>query len=154
MPYVDQGEPKPPPTLPPILPIAAAVVAAAASAWLWGVFWSGMNNGWLPPLVTGVAVGVAMRFAGAGRLPKAGLIAVAAALLGSVAGYSYRHMFVMKWTNTQTGQPLMPDFNNAMRYLFNDMQSFLLIAVGAYIAFAIVSSIPYPTKDASPTAQP
>lgn len=153
MPYVDQGEPKPA-TVPPILPIAALILAIGLCVWLWGVFWSGMNNGWLPPLITGAIIGAALRFTGGQRLPRPGLIAILATLLAGAAGYSYRHMYVMKWTNTQTGEPLYPDFNNAMSYLFNDMQSFLLIAVSAYIAYVIVSTIPYTVPQADPTRQP
>lgn len=135
MPYVDQGELKPPTSLSPVLPIVAVLVAMGLGV---GTFWltyTKLNgNQWLAPLVAGPLIGVALRFVGKRPLPKAGLVAVLAALVTCLAGYVLRHILWIKWVDST----FQPTVGHAFEWLFsNDLMSFLLIGMSAYLAFAI-----------------
>jgi len=152
MPYVDKGEPKPPPSLPPILPIAAIIVAMAVAVVLFPLIYTSLNrNQWLAPLLAGPLVGVAIRFTSKGRLPKAGTIAIIATLAACLVGYVVRHVGYIKWVDPT----FKPTVGHAFEWLFSsDLMSILLIAMSAYLAFSIAAAIPYASQgptDSAPT---
>lgn len=140
MPYIDQGEPKQT-QLPPIVPIGVTLIAMAAAVALFPLFYNKLNgNQWLAPLVTGPLIGLAIRFTSKRPLPKAGLIAISAALLACLVGYVVRHVAYIKWVDPN----FKPTVGHAFEWLFSaDLMSILLIAMSAYIAFSIAATIPY-----------
>ncbi|MFN3166470.1 MAG: hypothetical protein ACE37H_05335 [Phycisphaeraceae bacterium] len=141
MPYVDQGEPKPPPSLPPILPIAVTAVAMAVAIGLFPMIYTNLNgNQWLAPLLAGPLVGVAIRLTSKGRLPRAGTVAIIATLVACLVGYVVRHVGYIKWVDPT----FKPSVGHAFEWLFsNDLMSILLIAMSAYLAFSVAAAIPY-----------
>ena len=143
MPYVDQGESKPPAPLPPILPIVAMLAAMCVGVVLFAVFYNQLKgNQWLAPIVTGPLIGAAMRFTSKRPLPKAGAIAIIATLAACLTGYVVRHVAYIKWVDPT----FKPTVGHAFEYLFSaDLMSILLIAMSAYLAFTIGAVMPYRT---------
>lgn len=139
MPYVDQGEPKPPPPMPPVIPYFATLLAMAAGVGLyWATFTYLSGNQWLAPLVTGPLIGVTIRITARPYIPRQGVTAILAALVACLVGYVYRHVALITWIDG-TGQPMdpQPGVGNAFQWLFsNDLMSFLLIAMSCYLAYA------------------
>lgn len=154
MPYVDQGEPKPPTPLPPIVPYAALLVAMAAG---FGSFWLLFNaqlSQIIPPLLVGPIIGLALRLTAKHPLPKQGLTAILATLVTCLAGYVFRHVALITWLDN-LGNPLnpQPGVGNAFHWLFSaDIVSLLCIAMSGYLAFAIGAAIP--TSYTPPPQQP
>lgn len=150
MPYVDQGEPNAPTSLPPILPVVAVVVAMGVGVFSFGAFYNQLNgNQWLAPLITGPLIGAALRFTSKRPLPKAGAIAILAALTACIVGYVVRHVAYIKWVDPT----FKPSVGHAFEWLFSaDLMSIMLIAFSAYLAFAIGSVIPHPTPQSSDPA--
>ena len=141
MPYIDDaetGRTKFPASA--LLPYLAAVLGAGMGAYLWGLLFSALDNVWMAPLLTGVLTGGLARVVGKSHLPKLGWCVVVLALGGCVAGYAYRHIYVIPWFNSTTGAKITPDFANAMRYLANDLVAVLLSAMGAYLAYLIATA--------------
>ena len=140
MPYVDDGPPKTPSKLPPILPIVSILIAMAVGVALFPLLYNFLNfNQWLAPLVAGLAVGLAMRLTNKGALPRPGTIAIVATLAACLVGYVVRHVAFIKWLDPT----FTPTIGHAFEYLFSaDMMSVLLIAMSAYIAFAIGAAMP------------
>ena len=140
MPYVDDGQPKEPTSLPPIVPLALVAVAMAVSVFLYKVFYDQLSaNLWLAPLITGPLIGLALRLTVKQPIPKQGLIAVLSTLIACLIGYVFRHVVVITWVD-QFNVPLnpQPGVGNAFEWLFSrDLISILLMAMSAYLAFAI-----------------
>jgi len=135
MPYVDEGPPREPTKLPPIVPYLAILVAMAVGVVLFWLFYSKMNlNQWLAPILVGPLVGGAMRLSSKRPLPHAGKTAIAAALVACLVGYVVRHIAWIIWLDPT----FQPTIGHAFEWLFSaDMQSCLLIAMSAYLAFLI-----------------
>ena len=145
MPYIDDaetGRTKFPASA--LLPYLAAVLGAGIGAYLWGLLFSALNNVWMAPLLTGVLTGGLAgglaRVVGKPGLPKIGWCVVFVTLDGCLAGYIYRHIYVIPWSNSTTGAKITPDFANAMQYLANDLVAVLLSAMGAYLAYLIATA--------------
>jgi len=156
MPYVDQGQPKEKKHLPPIVPFALVFVAMAISVFLYKVFYDQLNaNLWLAPLVTGPLIGLALRLTVKKPLPKQGMIAIFSTLAACMVGYVFRHVVVITWVD-QFNIPLnpQPGIGNAFEWLFSrDLMSILLMAMSAYLAFAI-GGVVYAAPSPPPSEQP
>ena len=135
MPYVDEGPPKDPMKLPPVVPYLAIALAMGVGIALFWFFYTQMNlNQWLAPILVGPLVGLAMRLSSKQPLPHAGKTAIFAALAACLIGYVVRHIAWIIWLDPT----FQPTVGHAFEWLFSaDMQSCLLIAMSAYLAFAI-----------------
>ena len=129
MPYVDHGKPKPPGNLPPILPALLAVVMAGvgATSWLGCFKWFGMS--YPGALVTGLLVGLAIKFTLAKPIPQFRVIALVLTLLACVTGYIW--VYALFFTNFS--------FSGSITNYFKDFQALIFTGIGCYIAFALGS---------------
>ena len=108
---------------------AAGLVAAAIGPLVWyGVFKALGINWWIPPLLTGLLVGGAVRLVGGSpRDMRPALAACVLTVLACVAGYFVADAMI--WEGFILG--------NTIRRMLNDLFTIILIALGTMIAFAL-----------------
>lgn len=128
---------------PAAFPIVAGLVAAAVGPLIWVGVYVTVGAVWIAPLLIGLLVGLAIRFTSRPGAPNwLALYAAALTALGCFVGYVWTDLAFMKWIDPATGQPVQPAFADAARRFLNDLFSILLIAIGAYIAYAVSRRAP------------
>lgn len=129
MPYVDDGQPKPPSNLPPILPAVLAMLMACvgAAAWLGCYKWFGMS--YPGALVAGLLVGLSIKLTLTKPIPQFRVYALILTALASIVGFI--GVFAVFFTNFTIAASITS--------LFRDIVALLFIGVGCYIAFALAA---------------
>lgn len=119
-----------------ILGIIAGLIAAAMGVGVWMAFYKIGSSGfalltWLSGPVIGLLVGLTMRWAGKTCEPAISIVAIILTLIACVVGHILTDIHLVPWTPPS-------DLPQAIKNLGNDIQAWLLIAIGCYIAFALV----------------
>jgi len=129
MPYVDQGDPKPPPSLPPVVPIIVALLMAGVGvlAWIGSFNWFGMS--YPGAIAAGLLIGLGIKFTLTRPFPPLRVIAIVLTVLASLIGYIL--VFKLYYTNFALGPSIAA--------YFKDIQALLFTGVGCYLAFILAA---------------
>lgn len=128
-------EPTAPAALAPA-PIAAAVVVALLGPVLWAGCYRFLGGAvWIPPLLIGLGVGLAIRFLAPRNDSRLSVLAAVLTVLSCVAGYVVTDVALVVWVDPS----YRPTLGDALTRFVNDYFVLILVAVGAYLSYVVSS---------------
>ena len=128
--HAPPDHPERPPAGNPMLAIAAGAVVAVLGVGLWYGAYLLIQSYFIIPLVVGLLIGGAMRFAGRSIDPKVAFAAAAFTVASCFAGYVLIDLTLIPW------QP-PSDLPQAVRNFFNNIVLIILTALSAYFAYIV-----------------
>ncbi len=110
----------------------AGLVGAAVGVGLWVVIYEALRITWIPPILCGLTVGMAMRLTPRRRPRFLSALAVVLAFAASYVGYIVVDVWYMPWIT-----PPQRHVADAARDFFAYFDLVALTALGCYLAFVL-----------------